>query len=216
MRLGEAIGVSEPPNMGFPVTPHDRSEAAKVLHAAGIRTTRYVCIHPGAQLASRRWRPEGFAEVADRLAPMGYQVVMTGIESERPITQAVMSNMKADAADLTGRTSLGGLAAIFENASVLITNDTGVSHIAAALHTPTVVAVLGSDDARWQPYSRIRRRVIKQDVDCRPCFHRDCPIGHPCSHTLQPEKIFNAAVELLLSCGRERMSGRMRRATKVI
>jgi ADP-heptose:LPS heptosyltransferase len=108
----------------------------------------YACIHPGAQLPSRRWPPERFAEVADHLAAAGLTVVLTGTAQEADITGAVKREMTMPALDLTGNTELGGLAALIAEARILVCNDTGVSHIAAALGTPSVVICSGADPRR--------------------------------------------------------------------
>ncbi|MGZ3241691.1 MAG: glycosyltransferase family 9 protein, partial [Burkholderiaceae bacterium] len=99
----------------------------------------YACIHPGARLESRRWLPKRFAYVADGLSEQGLQVVLTGSAEERPIVDAVLREMRAPVIDMCGRTELGSLAALIAGARLLVSNDTGVSHIAAAVATPSVI-----------------------------------------------------------------------------
>jgi len=89
--------------------------------------------------------------------------------------------MRQAALDLAGRTTLGGLAALIARARLLVSNDTGVSHIAAAMRTPSVIVACGSDPRRWAPLDCELHRVLAHDVKCRPCGHGECPIGHPCA-----------------------------------
>jgi ADP-heptose:LPS heptosyltransferase len=149
--------------------------------ALGLERDTYAVVHPGAQLASRRWPAERFAQVADALSRDGLQIVLTGTKSEAPIVAAVRSAMKTPALDLAGLTSLGGLAALVARARLVVANDTGISHIAAAMKAPSVIVASGSDVRRWAPLERRLHRVLHHDVPCRPCAHPVCPIGHPCA-----------------------------------
>ena len=180
LRLLRQLGV---PSCGqqleFPLRPEDHAALARA--APGLASGSYVCIHPGARLPSRRWPPQRFAEVADGLADQGWTVVLTGSPDERELTQAVRGAMRSHAIDLTGATTLGSLAALLAGARLLVCNDTGVSHVAAAMATPSVVICSGADPGRWAPLDRDRHRVLHADVPCRPCGHYVCPIGHPCA-----------------------------------
>ena len=110
-----------------------------------------VVVHPGASVASRRWPARNFAAVADALANAGASIVLTGTASERDVTWEVGRTMRADAIDLSGRTSLDELAAIIRGAALVVSNDTGTSHLADALRTPSVVLFSGSEVDRWAP-----------------------------------------------------------------
>jgi ADP-heptose:LPS heptosyltransferase len=156
----------------------------------------YVCIHPGARLQSRRWLPQRFAYVADGLAAQGWQVVLTGSANERPIVDAVLHAMRAPAIDMCGRTGLGALAAMVAGARLLVSNDTGISHIAAAVATPSVIISSGGDSQRWAPLDRRRHRVLHAAVPCRPCSYSVCPIGHPCAENISAEKVLHEALRV--------------------
>jgi ADP-heptose:LPS heptosyltransferase len=150
-------------------------------HWRSLRLHDYAVLHPGSQLASRRWPAERFAEVGDALAAEGLRVVLTGTASEAPLTQKIKVEMRNPAMDLAGRTTLGTLGALVARARLVVCNDTGVSHIAAAMRTPSVVVACGSDPRRWAPLNRELHRVLAADVPCRPCAYATCPIGHPCA-----------------------------------
>ncbi|MGV3741006.1 MAG: glycosyltransferase family 9 protein [Burkholderiaceae bacterium] len=158
----------------------------------------YACIHPGSRLPSRRWPPERFAEIADRLALAGLKIVLTGASSEASLARAVKRAMRMPALDLTGKTELGALAALISDARLLVCNDTGVSHIATALTTPSIVISSGADVARWAPLDRERHRVLHHHIECRPCPHDSCPLpGHPCSHNVTVEMVWKETAALL-------------------
>lgn len=143
----------------FPLTLHDET-ACRALHASyGLQPGSYVCLHPGGRGASRRWAPHRYGLVGNRLIELGYRVVITGTQEERPITRAVMAHMREQATDLTGQTDLGALAVLLDQSALLIANDTGVSHVAAALQVPSVIVCVGSDPVRWSPQNRVLHRV---------------------------------------------------------
>lgn len=198
LRLVEGLGA---PGCGtrleFPVAPEERAalrRAAPELPPPG----GYACIHPGARLASRRWLPERFAAVADRLADAGLGIVLTGSAGETGLTGAVRRAMRHPALDLAGRTGLGELAALLTEARLLVCNDTGVSHVAAALGTPSVVVCNGADPERFAPLDSNRHRVLHATVACRPCLHEQCPFaGHPCAAGVDAAQVGAAAAALL-------------------
>src|SRR5690606_8953408 len=113
----------------------------------------------------RRWASEKFAAVGDALSKQGFRVILTGAVAELPLTQAVATAMKQPALDLAGKTSLAALAQLVANARLLICNDTGVSHIAAAVRAPSVILFSASDPQRWQPLDeRLHRVVLNADA----------------------------------------------------
>jgi len=132
--------------------------------APDLEAGKYVCLHAGARKPERRWPAEHFAAVADTLTERGFEVVLTGLEDEREVTAEVAGHMEHDARDAAGTTDVGALAALVRNASAVVCNDTGVSHLAAALDVPSVV-VFGPDDdvQRWAPADRERHRCVGGD-----------------------------------------------------
>ena len=160
LRLLTRLGIpAQGEQLEFPVRVDDRQALQALTEAYSLRDD-YVCVHPGASIAARRWSIEQFAQVADTLASRRFRIVLTGSQSEAELTQAVAQRMQAPALNLAGRTSLGVLAALLQKARLLICNDTGVSHLAAALRTPSVVIFTASDPDRWAPLDRDRHRVV--------------------------------------------------------
>ncbi|MEA3120871.1 MAG: hypothetical protein QOH33_412, partial [Paraburkholderia sp.] len=190
--------------LSFPLTAHDRDEYAALESRHGIEPKRLVLMHPGAQLPSRRWPAARFAEVADALAMRGWQIAITGTSSEATITGTMLDAMATPALHLAGATSLGGLAALVEQARLVICNDTGISHVAAAIRTPSTVIASGSDTRRWAPLDHERHRVIADYPSCRPCAFRDCPYGHPCALNVSVERVLTVALDQLARQSRVR------------
>ncbi|RQS58420.1 glycosyltransferase family 9 protein [Burkholderia sp. Bp8963] len=158
---------------------------------------RYVVVHPGAQLASRRWPVERFAGVARWLADAGWRIVLTGAHEEAALADAFVSGLGRPCVDLCGRTPLGALAVLIGRARLLLCNDTSVSYVAAALGTPSVVVACGSDVVRWAPLDRERHRVLANYPSCRPCMFETCPYEHACATAISVDDVIGCANQLL-------------------
>ena len=181
----------------FPLKPADCEELAAVEECSSLSPGGYVCLHPGARYASRRWGAVRYAAVGDVLAQRGFDVVITGSAAEVHLADEVAAAMTSRPINLAGRTTLGALAALLADARLLISNDTGVSHIAAGLKVPSVVVVTGSDPRRWAPLDSGLHPYVLHRADCQPCEHVTCPIGHPCATGLSPERVLKVVDELL-------------------
>lgn len=197
IRLMESIGIaSQGEALEFPLFEADYQSLQR-SHEILPQPGSYACVHPGARLPSRRWLPQRFAEVADRLVESGLRVVLTGSPDEREIVQAVIRAMRAPALDLCGKTDLGGLAALIAQARMVVCNDTGISHVAAAVATPSVIVCCGSDPVRWAPLDSDRHVVVGAPVACRPCMHFSCPVGHLCAVNIAADTVSAIAGHLL-------------------
>ena len=181
LRLMEFLGLPlQGEHMEFPLRESDEAElevairdavtgdAAGGLAARRLGTGDYVCLHAGAYEPARRWPVERFATVGDALAERGLQVVLTGSASEAELTAQVAARMRKPALNMAGRTGLGALAVLLSRSRLLITNDTGVSHLAAALSVPSIVIFLASDPLRWAPVDR----HLHRSLGGQPCAMR--------------------------------------------
>jgi ADP-heptose:LPS heptosyltransferase len=149
-------------DLEFPITGDDEQE----LHDAGLSKERmpndYICIHPGASVRGKCWPPERFAQVADALAlEFALPVVLTGSDKERDLTTAIAARMRSNTINAAAPISIGAMAALISRARLLVCNDTGVSHIAAALKLPSVVVFSLADMSRWAPPDRTLHRCIR-------------------------------------------------------
>jgi ADP-heptose:LPS heptosyltransferase len=194
LALTDAMGAPcESDALSFDLTAQDEAQWGALVAAHGIEPHRLVLIHPGAQLPSRRWPAARFAEVADTLAADGWQIAITGTAGEAELTAGVLELMAAPALHLAGSTSLGSLAALVARARLVVCNDTGISHIAAAMRTPSVVVASGSDTRRWAPIDRERHRVLADYPPCRPCSYCLCPYGHECALNVSTAQVIAAS-----------------------
>lgn len=161
VRLMTHLGL---PDAGYDLEFPQPSEPAALPALLQTLDRPYVCLHAGG-ISGRRWPEDRFAAVADKLAECGFVIVLTGSDAEKPITQTVRQQMHHPAIDLAGQTDLLTLAAVLRGAGGLISNDTGVSHLAAACHVPSVVVFTSADPAEWAPLNRQRHRVMREADD---------------------------------------------------
>ncbi len=197
LRLMSFLGVPlKGEDLEFPLSERDWESLSRIAAAQGIVPGEYVCVHPGASLSSRRWSPVNFAAVADTLAARGFQIVLTGVKAETETTRAVADEMTSLAVDLTGQTDIGSLALLYSRARLVICNDTGVSHLAAAVGTPSVVIFVVSDPERWAPLDGRLHRVVGR-------LPRQAHSGH-CPDALNQRCLSEACMSLGAGLGSQR------------
>jgi ADP-heptose:LPS heptosyltransferase len=197
LKIVERLGA--PPRgaaLEFPLFEQDWEELRPAMHAHGLRTGEYACVHPGARVPARRWPAERFAVVADALAGAGVRIVFTGSAAERPLIATIRRLMKNASADLTGL-AFGAMAALVSEARLLVANDTGISHLASAFHVPSVVVFTAGDPRRWAPPDGARHLQVHVPADCRPCDYDVCPIGHPCALGVSVDAVLKSARQLM-------------------
>jgi heptosyltransferase-2 len=201
LELAKAVGADiSRPSMEITARPEDRSNARTLLAASGIpRDARFMVLSPGAAFgAAKRWGDHQFAEAADKLAAeFGLGVVIVGSVGERSISESICRGMKHPAIILNGKTSLETLIGLIAESSLLLGNDSGPVHLAAALGIPTVAVFGATDYIVAAPYSP-RGRAVREPVECSPCWLRECPIDHRCMTRVTPEMVCAAAREVLL------------------
>lgn len=170
--------------------------AARDRIASLCPTRPWAILHPGATAASRRYPPEMFAEAMAILArEHGWRFVVTGDASERPLAAEIIDRAGVPADNLAGGLSLAELAALIEAAPVLVTNNTGPAHIAAAVQTP-VVDLYALTNPQHTPWAA-PHRVLSHDVECRWCFSSVCTSGHHlCLRGVAPAQVAAAALDL--------------------
>ena len=161
----------------------------------------WLIIHPGATAASRRYPPEGFAEVARRLVlDKNFQILFTGTESERQLIEDIQTAMGVPSHSLVGCLNLAEMAGLIQLAPLLISNNTGPVHIAAAVGTP-VVDLYALTNPQHTPWA-VPNRVLFHDVPCKFCYKSICPEGHNnCLQLVTPAEIVRAACELYSEIG---------------
>ena len=143
-------------HLEFPLPAEDYKEFDSLEF--GLKPRQYVCIHAGSRSVARQWNPVYFGALADVCAQMGLTPVLTGTANEADVVREVSKNIHCPHINLTGKTSMGAVAVLIQNAAMLIANSTGVAHLADALDTPSVVISLDGEAERWKPENeRIHR-----------------------------------------------------------
>lgn len=206
-RYLEAVALVGAPPRGLEpriaVTPADLAEANRLVPDTGLPL---VALHPGAVDSERRWPPEKFASVGDALAAAGARVVVTGTASEGKLVRAVIETMRGEALDLCGRTTLSGLAGLLSRCAVVVANDTGPLHLAAAVGAATVGIYWGYNLLNAGPLTRARHRpCIGWRVDCPTCHAnrvlQACADRSSLIADVAVERVVAAALELLTAAG---------------
>ncbi|HSF16260.1 MAG TPA: lipopolysaccharide heptosyltransferase II [Vicinamibacteria bacterium] len=189
--------VSEP-DLHLVASERARERAHALLEAEGWDGRPLIGVHPGATNSRAKiWPPLRFAEAARRLAEArDGRVVVLGGPSDRELCERVRSTLGGDCIALDGKTSLGELIGVLERLAIVLTNDSGPMHIAAALGTPTL-AVFGPTDPRETGPVGEKAGVVREPVDCSPCLFRDCPIDHRCMDHVFPSRVVAEAEALL-------------------
>ncbi len=170
----------------------------QLLAELGVNVDRpWIVIHPGATAPSRRYPPESFAIVARQLVQNeGIQVLFTGTQPEQELVESIRMMMGVPSCSLVNHLKLEELTALLAIAPLLISNNTGPIHIAAAVDTP-VVDLYALTNPQHTPWG-VPNRVLFHDVPCRICYKSICPEGHHhCLRLVEPETVVEAALELL-------------------
>lgn len=145
-------------HLEFPLTNEDRKDHEALLLA--VEPKKYVVVHPGSRGTWRQWPPKFFALIADLCKESGFSVIITGTREESDITTEVIKYMHQQPVNLTGKTNLGAMAVLVKDAFAIVSNCTGVSHIADALDTPSVIISMDGEPQRWSPENKDLHRVI--------------------------------------------------------
>lgn len=196
--LVAAVGaVTTDRGLSLRVPPEAMKSVRALLREKNIRQERpIVVIHPGATAPSRRYPAESFAELGRYLVRgMGMQVLFTGTEPERALVTGIQAAMDAASTSLVGCLTLAELAALLSLAALLISNNTGPAHMAAALGTP-VVSLYALTNPQHIPWN-VPSRVLYHDVSCKYCYKSVCPHEHnDCLRLLSPREVVSAVSDL--------------------
>ena len=157
-----------------------------------------LALCPGAEFgAAKKWPEAYYAEVAQAWLDQGWQVWLFGSMNDAPVCDSINAQAHGRCENLAGRTRLEDAIDLLAMASFVVSNDSGLMHIAAALQRP-MVAIYGSSDPGFTPPLAETARVERLGLDCSPCFKRDCPLGHlNCLNELHPARIMAAMEEVM-------------------
>jgi lipopolysaccharide heptosyltransferase II len=174
-----------------------RHTARTVMTGLGLESgATWAVVHPGASASSRRYPAEGYAAAGRRLVDSGCALVFTGAPAEVDLVEGIRSALGRPSHSLAGRLGLVELAAVIDLAPLVVTNNTGPAHIAAAVGTP-VVDLYALTNPQHTPWA-VASRVLSHDVPCKWCYKSVCPEGHHnCLRLVTPDEVASAALELL-------------------
>ncbi|MDB5297416.1 MAG: Lipopolysaccharide heptosyltransferase, partial [Phycisphaerales bacterium] len=191
------------------VTPAERRDAEAVLARGGLPPDLdrpadrgqppLILINPGANYgAAKLWKADYFAELADRfMDELNATVLISGAPKERAIVEQVKRHMKRAPVDLSNKgVDLGSLKEIVRRCDLMVTNDTGPRHVAAAMNVP-VVTVFGPTHPEWTEIYYPKERQVAVKVFCGPCQKKVCPLDHRCMTRVTPNMVWDASVALL-------------------
>lgn len=178
-----------------PVNPKLEVSAAQrdaTLQKFGLTLDKPVAVFcPGAEYGSaKRWPASYFAEIAQRLQQHGYAVWLVGSAKDKEVADRIIALGNPQCRNLCGATELTDAIALLSCAQLVISNDSGLMHLAAALDRP-MLALFGSSSPQFTPPLSAQAQVIKLDIECSPCFKRECPLGHfNCMVQLTPDLVW--------------------------
>jgi heptosyltransferase II len=197
MLAGAGLRVSASPDVSLSCPPEWTATTPRLLGESSDDGAPWVAINPGATYGTaKRWLPERFAAVGEALARRGARVAIVGGAAERPVGEAIAAQMTAPVRMLCGETTLPELAGVLARAALLVTNDSGPMHLAAALGR-RVLAVFGPTDARETGPVGTPHRVVRESVHCAPCRLRECPIDHRCMRRVTIDRVLGEVDALL-------------------
>ena len=149
-----------------------------------------LAICPGAEYGpAKRWPESHCAAVAKEKIQQGWQVWIFGSEKDQQVGQEIQQLTGEHCEDLTGKTSMAEALDLMSLAQVVVSNDSGLMHVAAALDKP-VVALYGSSDPKFTPPLHDEAKILTLNLECSPCFKRECPLGHlDCLNNLTPDMV---------------------------
>ncbi|MFA6121046.1 MAG: lipopolysaccharide heptosyltransferase II [Sideroxydans sp.] len=175
----------------YPHLQVNEEQRAQVLGRFKLSTDRPVAVFcPGAEFGpAKRWPVQYYAELGQRLNGQGYAIWLIGSPKDKEVADKIVALGNSEAINLCGTTDLSDAIALISCASLVVSNDSGLMHIAAALDRP-MLAIFGSSSPQFTPPLSSHADVLRLDLPCSPCFKRECPLGHfNCMMQLTPQEV---------------------------
>ena len=191
----------------FPELQVNTAPRAQLLTKFALQLDRPLLILcPGAEYGpAKRWPEHYFAEIADKKIRAGWQVWLMGSAKDHPVAESICTLLldaeRSHCYNLAGGTSLGEAIELMSCADLVLSNDSGLMHIAAALQKPLAV-IFGSTSPEHTPPLGQQVSIISNKIECSPCFERECPkVHHKCLRELMPQQVMLALDELMAQSG---------------
>lgn len=206
--LGLPLGAELPPPISQPVLSVDTHNRNQSLERLGLDVGKsVVALLPGAEYGpSKRWPIERYRGLAERVSAAGNQVWVFGSEKEYSIGEHIAGKLK-NVVNLCGRTTLEDVIDLLSLANVVVTNDSGLMHVAAAVGA-NIVAIYGSTTPAYTPPLTDKAQILYENLSCSPCFKRECPLGHTkCLKNISVERVMGVVTELIANHQSEQKDG---------
>lgn len=189
--LGFKANIDLPPLYTFPNLNVTTNQQRAVIEKFNLRLTNPILVLcAGAEFGSaKRWTEAHFAELASQKMAQGWQVWLIGSEKDKPVTDEINKLTGWKCQDFAGKTNLTQAVDLLSLSHTVVSNDSGLMHVAAALDKK-VIALYGSSDPKFTPPLHAEAKIVTLNLPCSPCFKRDCPLGHrECLTGILPEQI---------------------------
>jgi heptosyltransferase-2 len=176
------------PEPRFYVSPENQQQVLSKFQLATDKKILALC--PGAEYGeAKRWPIAHFAEVAKQKLQQGWQVWLFGSPKDAQVTSQINDLSGNRCVDLSGKTSIVEAVDLLSLANAVISNDSGLMHVAAALDK-NLIAIYGSSDPKFTPPLNAKAKIISLNLECSPCFKRECPLGHThCLTEITPQQM---------------------------
>jgi heptosyltransferase-2 len=199
--LGQLPGETVPVQLPPPRLIVDPAQVQLCSGQNGLAPGRpLLALCPGAEFGgAKRWPATSYGALARHYLARSWQVALFGSANDRPVTNAIFEQCKDDGpcVDLAGRTRLAEAVDLLSLATAVVSNDSGLMHIAAALDRP-LVAIYGATSPGFTPPLNERAATVVSDIECAPCFQRECPLGHHACMRDTPVERVVGELDLLL------------------
>ena len=196
-QLAETPGAPLPRPVSHPKIRSTAADQARTLAELGLeRPPRIAAFCPGAEYGpAKRWPARHFATLAQQLAAAGYAIWLFGSPKDHAVAEEIAQLAPGLCRNLCGATSLGQAIDLLALTDLVVCNDSGLMHVAAALDRP-LVTLYGSSSPGFTPPLSAQADILSLNLDCSPCFKRECPLGHlDCLNKLLPEQVFAACLK---------------------
>ena len=194
-KVAEDLGAGDgPKRFVVPVDPVEQTAVGREL--AGLPRP-WLMLAVGSRWVTKQWPPAHFAELANRaVAEAGGSVILVGVADDIPLSREVAARLRGPVVDLTGKTAIPRLVAVLAHADVMIANDTGPLHLAAALGRPCVAPYTCTRTAKHGPYG-VPGGGIETHVLCGGSYLKKCPHDLQCMADLTPSRLWPPLAEVL-------------------
>jgi heptosyltransferase-2 len=196
-QLAETPGAALPRPVFHPKIRSTATDQQRTLAELGLaRPPRIAAFCPGAEYGpAKRWPARHFATLAQLLGERGYAVWLFGSPKDHAVAEEIVQLAPGLCRNLCGATTLGQAVDLLALADLVVCNDSGLMHVAAALDRP-IVALYGSSSPGFTPPLSDRADILSLHLECSPCFKRECPLGHlDCLNKLSPEQVLAACLK---------------------